>query len=72
MFASHLQIFNAPTGDLSFPALTSFLKNRAGNEGPQASYNGWILGKKSEIRPNALFWSEFGGIFKSLEKFGEI
>ena len=38
----------------------------------QASYNGRILGKKSEIRPNALFWSEFGGIFKSLEKFGGI
>ena len=38
----------------------------------QASYNGRILGKKSEIRPNGLFWSEFGGIFKSLEKFGGI
>ena len=28
-----------------------------------ASYNGRILGKKSEIRPNAPFWSEFSGIF---------
>ena len=28
--------------------------------------------KKSEIRPNALFWSEFGGILRSLEKFGGI
>ena len=35
----------------------------------QGRYNGRILGKKSEIRPNALFWSEFGGIFKSSEKF---
>ena len=35
-------------------------------------YNGRILGKKSEIRPNALFWSEFGGILRSLEKFGGI
>ena len=38
----------------------------------QGRYNGRILGKKSEIRPNALFWSEFGGIFRSLEKFGGI
>ena len=37
--------------------------------GIQGRYNGRILGKKSEIRPNALFWSEFGGIFKSSEKF---
>ena len=38
----------------------------------QGRYNGRILGKKSEIRPNALFWSEFGGILRSLEKFGGI
>ena len=40
--------------------------------GAQGRYNGRILGKKSEIRPNALFWSEFGGILRSLEKFGGI
>ena len=38
----------------------------------QGSYNGRILGKKSENQTFALFWSEFGGIFKSLEKFGGI
>ena len=37
------------------------------NQGP---YNDRILGKKSEIQPNALFWSEFGGIFKSSEPLG--
>ena len=41
----------------------------------QGPYNGRVLGKKYEIRPNALFWSEFDGIFKSwrnLEKLVEI
>ena len=38
----------------------------------QGSYNGRILGKKSENQTFAPFWSEFGGIFKSLEKFGGI
>ena len=38
----------------------------------QGSYNGRILGKKSENQTFALFWSEFGGILRSLEKFGGI
>ena len=41
-------------------------------KGRQGSYNGRILGKKSENQTFAPFWSEFGGIFKSLEKFGGI
>ena len=44
----------------------------ADHDGNQGSYNGRILGKKSENQTFALFWSEFGGIFKSWEKFGGI
>ena len=52
---------DAPDGGVAVPLLLL-----------QGRYNGRILGKKSEIRPNALFWSEFGGILRSLEKFGGI